>query len=124
MRTSASFCGDKKKKGLSLLFKPKVNLLEIRAAIHLSINVLPFWVCTFPVTCNAIAIYWCIRLETECSVFFNINPYLRDMFLFHSIYNPMMYMLSSCEFRRAISHFIQKTVFTICCFLNIAKYRR
>ena len=89
-------------------FRPKINALEIRAAITMSVNILPFWVCTFPVTCNAIALYWCIRLGHDCSIIFMINPFLRNMFLFHVIYNPMMYMLTSREFRRALSHFIQK----------------
>ena len=88
--------------------RPNIKGLETRAALSLSINVLPFWVCTFPVTCNAIALYWCIRLESDCSIIFKINPYLRNMFLFHAIYNPFMYMLTSHEFRRALSHFIRK----------------
>jgi hypothetical protein len=45
--------------------RPKISRLEIRAALSLSINFLPVWLCTFPVTLNAIAIYWGFRLGTE-----------------------------------------------------------
>ena len=94
----------------------KMNALEIRAAITMSVNILPFWICTFQVTCNAIALYWCIRLGHDCSIIFMINPYLRNMFLFHVIYNPMMYMLTSREFRQALSHFLKKrSVDFFCC---------
>ena len=86
----------------------KINALEIRAAITMSVNILPFWVCTFPVTCNGIALYWCIRLESECSIIFTVNPYFRNIFLFHGIYIPLMYMLTSREFRQALSRFLKK----------------
>ena len=86
----------------------KINALEIRAAITMSVNILPFWVCTFPVTCNAIALYWCVRLEYDCSIIFTINPYFRNIFIFHGIYNPLMYMLTNREFRQALSRFFKK----------------
>jgi 5-hydroxytryptamine receptor 1 len=31
-----------------------------------------------------------------------------DFFLLHSIYNPVMYMMSSSELRRALFHFARK----------------
>ena len=86
----------------------KVNQLEIRAALILSVNILPFWICTFPVTCNAISLYWCVRLGTDCSTTFAIYPYIGNLFLFHSIYNPLMYMFFSGEFRRALAHWVWK----------------
>lgn len=86
----------------------KVNRLEIRAAFNMSINVLPMCLCTLPITLNAIAIYWCVRLQINAPILFFINPYLRDLFLIHSIYNPTMYMFSSTEFWRALLHFIEK----------------
>lgn len=87
--------------------RPQINRLDVRAAISMSINILPFWVCTFPVTCNAIALYWCYRFRSDCSIIFAVNPYLRNMFLIHVIYNPAMYMLCSFEFCRALSHFVR-----------------
>ncbi|XP_059352450.1 uncharacterized protein LOC132088202 [Daphnia carinata] len=86
----------------------KLNRLEIRAALNMSINVLPVWLCTFPVTLNAIIIYWCIRFEKSCLINFRINPYLTDIFLCHTIYNPFMYMLTSTEFKRALVRIKQK----------------
>ncbi|KAK4014412.1 hypothetical protein OUZ56_026935 [Daphnia magna] len=88
--------------------RPKFNRLEIRAAFSMSINVLPVWLCTFPVTVNTIFIYWCIRLETSCPIVFRLNPYLCDLFLFHTVYNPLMYTLTSTEFKRAVMHLKQK----------------
>lgn len=86
----------------------KLNRLEVRAALSMSINVLPVWLCTFPVTLNAIALYWCIQFENDCSTILYLNPYIRDLFLIHSIYNPMMYMSSSTEFRRALLRLVKK----------------
>jgi hypothetical protein len=82
--------------------RPKISRLEIRAALSMSINVLPVWLCTFPVTLNAIAIYWCFCLQINCPVIMQINPYITDLFLLDFIYNPLMYMSSSTEFKRAL----------------------
>jgi hypothetical protein len=87
--------------------RPKINRLEILAALKM-VFVLPVWLCTFPVTLNAIMIYWCIRLEQHCPVIFQINPYFTDLFLVHVIYNPLMYMSTSTEFKRAVAHLKQK----------------
>ena len=87
--------------------RPKINRLEILAALKM-VFVLPVWLCTFPVTLNAIMIYWCIRLDENCPVIFQINPYFTDLFLVHIIYNPLMYMSTSTEFKRAVAHLKQK----------------
>lgn len=86
------------------LNRPKLNRLEIRAALTMSVNMLPFWLCTFPVTLNAIAVYWCFRLQSKYPFIILINPYLVDWFIVHTIYNPLMYMLTSKEFKRALIH--------------------
>ena len=96
--------------------RSKLNRLEIRAALSMSINMIPFCFCTFLVTLNAIAIYWCIRLQMNCSTVFRINPYLTDLFLIHTVYNPLMYMLTSKEFKRALIHLKDKTIFQINCY--------
>lgn len=88
----------------------KISRLEIQAALNMSVNVLPFWFCTFPVSCYAIGLYWCIRTEGDCSTILRTWPYMWNFFLLHSIYNPVMYMLYSCEFRRAILHITRKLV--------------
>ena len=89
--------------------RSKVNRLEVRAALNMSINILPFWLCTFPVSCDIIALYWCIRLNGDvCEVIDYFWPYLWNVFLLHSIYNPGMYMLSSYEFRRALPRATRK----------------
>ena len=88
--------------------RSNINRLEVQAALNMSVNVLPFWLCTFPVSCYAIGLYWCIRLEADCTVILLTWPYMWDFFLLHSIYNPVMYMLSSSEFRRALTHFTKR----------------
>ena len=88
--------------------RPKLDRLEIRAAFSMSINMIPFCFCTLPVTLNAIAIYWCICLQMNCPTVFRINPYLTDLFLIHTVYNPLMYMLTSKEFKRALIHLKDK----------------
>ena len=95
----------------------KINPLEIRAAITMSVNILPFLVCSFPVTCNAIALYWCIRLESDCLIIFTINPYFRNIFIFYGIYIPLIYMLTSREFRQSLSLFLKKRCISsiFCC---------
>jgi 5-hydroxytryptamine receptor 1 len=74
----------------------------------MSVNVLPFWLCTFPVSCYAIGLYWCIRLEGDCSAILLTWLCMWDFSLLHSIYNPVMYMMSSSEFRRALFHFARE----------------
>ena len=91
--------------------RSKINRLEVQAALNMSVNVLPFWLCTFPVSCYAMGLYWCIRLEGDCTFILITWPYMWDFFLLHSIYNPMMYMLSSSEFQRALTHITRR--FTI-----------
>lgn len=88
--------------------RSKINRLEVQAALNMSVNVLPFWLCTFPVSCYAIGLYWCIRLEGDCSAILLTWPYMWDFFLLHSIYNPVMYMMSSSEFQRALFHFARR----------------
>ncbi len=85
-----------------------VNRLEVRAALSMSVNVLPFWLCTFPVSFHAISLYWCIRLEGDCAAVLSVGSIVRDFFLFHSIYNPIMYMSTSSEFRRSLLHIAWK----------------
>lgn len=90
--------------------RAKLSRLEFRAAFNMSINVLPVWLCTFPVTLNAISLYWCVHLELNCSTIVLINPYIKDLFLLQIIYNPVMYISSSTEFWRALFHLVRKLI--------------
>lgn len=84
--------------------RSKVNRLEVRAALTMSANIVPFWLCTFPVSIHALALYWCILLQADCYAVFHMTSYLRDFFMFHSIYNPVMFMVTNSEFQRALLH--------------------
>jgi hypothetical protein len=89
----------------------KYNRLEIQAALNMSVNIIPFWLCTFPVSCNAIALYWCIRLEGNCdTIHVLIWTYAWDVFMLHGVYNPILYMSTSPEFRRAVNHLTRKLI--------------
>ncbi|EFX82895.1 hypothetical protein DAPPUDRAFT_316241 [Daphnia pulex] len=88
--------------------RSKVNRLEVQAALNLSVNILPFWLCTFPVACNTIALYWCIRLDAKCDNIMEPLVIFWETFMLHSIYNPIMYMATCSEFRRALRHTVKK----------------
>ncbi len=88
--------------------RSSINRLELRAALNMSINILPFWLCTFPVSCSVIALYWCLRFKGNCDYILLPWPYLWNLFLLHSIYNPIMYMCTSSEFCRALLHTFNK----------------
>ena len=95
--------------------RSKVNPLEVRSALSMSVNILPFWLSTFPVTCQAMALYWCMLLEANCyPLIFENSSYLRDLFMTHTIYNPLMYMFTSAEFRRAFFHIVWKLKKNMC----------
>ena len=91
-------------------FQPrnKLNRLEIRAALNISFNILPVCLCTFPVSLNGIALYWCFQYKKQCSIFRLVNPYLSDMFIIQTVYSPLMYMFRSNEFQRAFLHILLK----------------
>ena len=93
--------------------RSKISRLELQAALNLSVNILPFWLCTFPVACYVIIDYWCIRLETSCdTVLSTYGNYFWNVFMFHSIYNPIMYMATCSEFRRALRHIAKNKLST------------
>jgi len=85
-----------------------IKRLEIRTALQLFINILPFWICTFPLSCCSMAMYWCIELRLNTSILYVAISYTRDLFLVHVIYNPVMYMCNSIEFQSAVVHLFQK----------------
>ncbi|XP_046454827.1 uncharacterized protein LOC124202521 isoform X2 [Daphnia pulex] len=88
--------------------RSKISRLEVRAALNMSVNILPFWLCTFPVSCVIISLYWCIRLEGDCDMILRALPYVWSSFQLHSVYNPAMYMCTSSEFWRAFLHMKRK----------------
>ena len=48
--------------------------LEIRTALQLSANILPFWICTFPLSLSTIGVYWCIFFGVENTFLYKLNP--------------------------------------------------
>ena len=89
--------------------RPKINRLDIKTAHNMSITFFPFWMFIFPLVFNTIALYWCIRMEADCTLILAIRPFQRDVVvLFNGVYNPVMYMKSNSEFRRALDHLTRK----------------
>ncbi|EFX82897.1 hypothetical protein DAPPUDRAFT_101081 [Daphnia pulex] len=88
--------------------RSKVNRLEVQAALNLSVNILPFWLCAFPVSCNIIVFYWCIRLDANCDSLMVTLNYFWETFMLHSIYNPIMYIATCSEFQRAFLRIANK----------------
>ncbi|XP_046458958.1 uncharacterized protein LOC124205550 isoform X3 [Daphnia pulex] len=88
--------------------RSKISRLEVQAALNLSVSILPFWMCTFPVSCYAIVIYWCIQLDVNLETIVVTWNYFWDTFMLHSVYNPVMYMATCSEFRRALRHTVKK----------------
>ncbi len=88
--------------------RSKIHRLEVQAAFIMSANILPFSLCTFPVSCYAMALYWCLRLEGDCDTILLTWTYMWDLFMLHSIYNPVMFMSASPEFWKALLRITRK----------------
>jgi hypothetical protein len=88
--------------------RSKISRLEVQAALNLSVNILPFWLCTFPVSCNIIAFYWCTRLDANCENLMVTLNYFWETFMLHSVYNPIIYMATCSEFQRALLRIANK----------------
>ncbi|XP_046638189.1 uncharacterized protein LOC124316340 isoform X2 [Daphnia pulicaria] len=94
--------------------RSKISRLEVQAALNLSVNILPFWLCTLPVACYAIVSYLCIQLDVNLDTIVVTWNYFWDTFMLHSIYNPIMYMATCSEFRRALRHTAKKLSTKFC----------
>jgi 5-hydroxytryptamine receptor 1 len=92
----------------------KIHRLEVQAAFIMSANILPFSLCTFPVSCYAIALYWCLRLDGDCDTILLTWTYMWDWFMLHSIYNPVMFMSTSPEFWKALLRITRKWTSLFC----------
>lgn len=82
--------------------------LETRAALSFSVNVLPFWLFTFPITLGGISLYWCVYLQVTCPFIIPLNRLLKNLFIIHLIYNPVAYVLTTREFQRAFARFMSR----------------
>ncbi|KZS17503.1 Uncharacterized protein APZ42_016373 [Daphnia magna] len=109
--TQSSSTADHQVNFRRIYWKPaasKANRLEVQAAFSLSVNILPFWLCTFPLSCFSITTIWCTILGGNCGTFLLMWTYMWDIFMLHSIYNPLVYMITCHEFHRALCHIIRK----------------
>jgi hypothetical protein len=70
--------------------RSKISRLEVQAALNLSVNILPFWLCTLPVSCNTIALYWCIRLDV------NFDNFMEILIFFGTSLCFTVFIIQSC----------------------------
>ena len=114
--SEAAYCASQTDPAKEILFFDKAailrkvppNRLETRVALHFSVNVLPFWLCTFPLTMAGISICWCIYFQSNCYALFPVNRLFKRLFFMHHIYNPLAYVFTSKEFKRALRRFLSR----------------
>jgi hypothetical protein len=103
--------------------KPKgsrIGRMKIQAAHSLFINIVTFWLCTLPISCSVLVTYWCVWAKGDCDVIFQTWTYVWNAYILHSIYNPVMHMITCSEFHQAL--FEMKEIFiSKCFFLFITK---
>lgn len=82
--------------------------LEAKAALSLSVYVLPMWICHFPQAFFAFTLYWCLKLGRHCMPVMEINSMMKNIYFFYTFYNPVMYAVTSREFRRAFARLYKR----------------
>lgn len=84
------------------IFERTPRNLEAKAALSLSIYVLPMWLCHFPQAFFTFALFWCLNFEKECISILKINAVVKNFYFAYTFYNPLMYVVTSKEFHRAV----------------------
>ena len=84
--------------------------LEAKAALSLSIYVLPMWLFHFSQALYAFTLFWCLKFGFECKTLMGLNVIEKNVYLLYSLYNPIMYAATSREFRRAFGWLCKKKV--------------
>lgn len=90
----------------------QLSKLEVRAALSLSINVLPMWLCHLPIAVSAIALYWCFyqHQSGDCGAIVQVNVWMKNVYFAHSLYIPCTYVITNREFHRAFNHSIRRRI--------------
>ena len=86
--------------------------LEAKAALSLSIYVLPMWLFHFSHAFYAFSMFWCLKFGFDCRPLMGINVFFRNAYILYSLYNPIMYLSTSKEFRRAFGRLCARKVRT------------
>lgn len=90
-----------------ILTRTMLNL-EAKAALRLSINVLPMWLCHFPQAIFSFVVFWCLKSEKECESIIKIDAIIKNFYFAFTFYNPLMYVVTSKEFQRAVGRLCKK----------------
>lgn len=88
----------------------RIGRLDFKAALIFSVNVLPFLLCTIPLSLNTMAMCVCSKWDLNCSggLMLQIDAYLKYSVFTPCIVMPAVYMGSSNEFQRALVHLCRK----------------
>lgn len=93
----------------------RINRLELEATVTLVCGVMSLCFFSLPYSAVSIGDWICrryigqfasIQQQQWCSTAQFTLPYLRELFLIHSVYNPIMYMIRSREFTNALRSII------------------
>ncbi len=60
--------------------------------------------------------YWCVWAKGDCFMIFQTWTYVWNAYILHSIYNPVMHMITCSEFHQAL--FEMKEMSRHCSFLS------
>ncbi|XP_046447839.1 rhodopsin-like [Daphnia pulex] len=93
----------------------RINRLELEATVTLVCGVMSLCLFSLPYSAISMGDWICRRYlhpfspiphHNWCSAVQFTLPYLRELFLIHSVYNPIMYMIRSREFTNALRSII------------------
>ena len=93
----------------------RINRLELEATVTLVCGVMSLCFFSLPYSAVSMSDWICrrhlhqfapIQHQKWCSSVQFTLPYLRELFLIHSVYNPIMYMIRSREFTNALRSII------------------
>lgn len=88
----------------------RINRLELEATVTLVCGVVSLCFFSLPYSAVSMGDWICRRHQPMefrwCSTVQYTVPYARELFLVHSVYNPIMYMIRSREFSEALRSII------------------
>ena len=88
-----------------------ISRLELEASITLVSGVVPLFFFTLPLAFVFLAIIFCKMNPWQCddSTFTVLIPYVRELHLLHAVISPLIYILRSSEFSKALRRIIPRS---------------
>lgn len=87
-----------------------ISRLELEASVTLVSGVVPLFFFTLPLAFVFLAIIVCKMNSLQCndSTFMSLIPYVRELHLLHAVISPLLYILRSSEFSKALKRTIPR----------------